>query len=115
MDLSFPIFIILSFYFFVNPNFNYLQTLFIIFHIIFKHIHIFFLFATIHIILTTIANNSATTTDNHIPFIPQTAGNIKIIATWNNNVLKNDISAEIKPLFKAVKNDDVNILNQLII
>ena len=65
-----------------------------------------FLFFIKHIKLTISANNSATNTDNHIPFIPINSGNTNIITIWNTIVLKKDINAEIKPSFKAVKNDD---------
>ena len=34
---------------------------------------------------------------------------------WNTNVLKKEIIAETRPSFKAVKNDELNILNPLII
>ena len=64
--------------------------------------------------LTNNDNISAQATEIHIPFIPHIAGRIRIIATWNTNVLKNDIRADTNPLFSAVKKDDANILNQLI-
>ena len=63
--------------------------------------------------LTTSDKISVTKTDNQIPSIPHILGNINIVITWKNNVLKNEINAETNPLFKAVKNDDANILNQL--
>ena len=75
----------------------------------------FFLFLAKHIILTTNAKTSAHNTDNQIPLIFNIIGKIKIIATWNTKVLKNDISADTKPSFNAVKKDDANMLNQLII
>lgn len=65
-------------------------------------------------VLTINANISAKLTASQIPFTPQIAGNMNIIAIWNTNVLKNDITAETSPLFNAVKNDELNILNPLI-
>lgn len=75
----------------------------------------FLLFFIKQITLTIKANISATNTDNQIPFIPINSGNINITITWNTKVLKNDIKAETNPLLSAVKNDEANILNQLII
>ena len=65
-------------------------------------------------VLTINANISEMLTAIQIPFTPQIAGNMNIIAIWNTNVLKNDITAETSPLFNAVKNDELNILNPLI-
>ena len=42
------------------------------------------------------------------------AGRISTTDNWNTSVLKNEIAADIKPLFKAVKNDEPNILKPLI-
>lgn len=39
---------------------------------------------------------------------------MNIIATWNSSVLKNEIAPDTIPLFSAVKNDELNILNPLI-
>ena len=53
-------------------------------------------------------------TEIHIPFIPKIIGRISTTDNWNTSVLKNEIAADIKPLFKAVKNDEPNILKPLI-
>ena len=37
------------------------------------------------------------------------------MAIWKTRVLKNEIAAETAPLFNAVKNDELKILNPLII
>ena len=58
----------------------------------------------IKVIKTAIA--SATTIDHQIPFPPQTRGKTITAATWKTSVLKNEIIAEIGPLFSAVKNDE---------
>ena len=57
------------------------------------------------------AVSSAITTEAQIPSTGgfQTSGNNNTAAIWNTNVLKNDIIAEIRPLFKAVKNPEPNI------
>ena len=65
--------------------------------------------------LTINAKNSANTTASQIPFTPKITGSKNIIDIWNTIVLKNEITAEITPLFNAVNNDEVNILNPLII
>lgn len=55
---------------------------------------------------------SAIVTENHKPVIPFIIiGNIYIIAICKIKVLVKEIIAEILPLFKAVKNDEVKILN----
>lgn len=51
----------------------------------------------------------------HIPSIPKIIGKISTVITWNTKVLINEIIAETSPLFNAVKNDEANILNPLII
>ena len=61
-------------------------------------------------IVTTNDNISANNIANQMPFMPNINGNKNIIATWNTKVLKKDIKAEIKPLFKAVKNDEAKTL-----
>ena len=45
---------------------------------------------------------SATVTDSHIPSISIKIGRSRIEAAKNPNVLKNEISAEIKPFENAV-------------
>lgn len=47
--------------------------------------------------------------------MPKILGSHRIMITWNNNVLTNDIIADVNPSFNAVKNDDANIFNQLMI
>ena len=66
------------------------------------------------ITVTHNVNNSAIATEIHIPFIPKIIGRISTTDNWNTSVLKNEIAADIKPLFKAVKNDEPNILKPLI-
>lgn len=53
-----------------------------------------------------VEKTSANTTANQIPFIPNIIGNTSIAITSNTKVLKNEITADTTPLFKAVKNDD---------
>lgn len=57
------------------------------------------------------AMTSANTTDNQIPFKPNIIGKTKIAIIWNNNVLTNEMIAEIKPLLREVKNEEQKILN----
>lgn len=79
------------------------------------YIYLYFsLFITKNIILTINAKISANTTAIQIPFTPQIAGSMSIIAIWNSSVLKNEIAADTIPLFSAVKNDELNMLNPLI-
>ena len=61
--------------------------------------------------LSTSDINSATTMENHTPSIPQILGRTIIAMLWKTKVLKNAISAEVNPSFKAVKNAEVNIPN----
>ena len=67
------------------------------------------------IIVTHTARASAITTDSQIPIISlpsgKSNGKIKTAATWKTNVLKNEIIAEIGPLFKAVKKEEPKIAN----
>ena len=64
-------------------------------------------------IVITNAINSANTTDNQIPSIPKTSGNRSTAPTWNTSVLKNEIIAEMIPLFNAVKKDEPKMLKPL--
>lgn len=73
-----------------------------------------FSFLIKHVTVTHNVNNSAIATEIHIPFIPKIIGRISTTDNWNTSVLKNEIAADIKPLFKAVKNDEPNILKPLI-
>ena len=53
---------------------------------------------------------SATKTAPHIPSIPNISGSINTDNNSNTNDLINAINADIGPLFRAVKKEDVNIL-----
>ena len=52
---------------------------------------------------------SENTIANQIPSIFQIRGKTITATTWNTKQRKNEINAEIKPLFKAVKKDDPKI------
>ena len=52
------------------------------------------------------AANSATTMESQIPSISRKTGEIKTAATWNSNVRKKEINADVNPSFNAVKNDE---------
>lgn len=53
--------------------------------------------------MTTTAINSATTIEYHIPSRPQINGKIITKALSNKSVLRNDMSAEVRPSLRAVK------------
>lgn len=57
--------------------------------------------------------SSATVTAHQIPSIPQRIGRSSTIEIWNTNVRRNEMAAESRPLFKAVKNADPKILKPL--
>ena len=59
------------------------------------------------------AKSSANTLAAQTPSKPQIRGNSKTPATCNTSVLINDITAEISPLFSAVKNDELYIANPM--
>lgn len=59
--------------------------------------------------VTATAINSAATIEYHIPSRPKNSGKIITAALWNKSVLRNDISAEVRPSFKAVKNAEPNM------
>ena len=59
--------------------------------------------------VTTNASNSATTMEYQMPSISNIIGRKITAATWKTRVLINDINAEIRPLLRAVKNDEPNI------
>lgn len=61
-------------------------------------------------IVTQSVRISAVATDDHMPFIPNNKGSNNTVDIWKTNVLKNEIAAEIGPLFSAVKNDEPKIL-----
>lgn len=44
-----------------------------------------------------------------MPSIPRNTGKIKTAAIWHTSVRKNEINAEINPLFSAVKKDEPKI------
>lgn len=83
-------------------------------HFIYYAYWYLFLFLTKNIILIINDNTSAKVTASQIPSIPKIIGSIYIIAIWNTSVLINEIIAETTPLFSAVKNDELYILNPLI-
>lgn len=56
---------------------------------------------------------SAAITAYQIPFIPKTAGRVNIAIIWKTKALAKDISADIAPLFKAVKKLDPNIFKPI--
>ena len=49
---------------------------------------------------------SATMIAPQIPSNPRISGSSMTAANWNTSVRRNEISAEIKPLFNAVKKDE---------
>lgn len=51
----------------------------------------------------TTAINSATTIDNHTPFISQTRGRSITAAHWKTRVRRNEIIADVTPSLSAVK------------
>ena len=53
------------------------------------------------------AHTSATISAIQMPFIPHSNGNTKTAAHWKTSVLKKEMSAETKPLFNAVKKEEV--------
>ena len=55
--------------------------------------------------------NSVAKTANHNPVTSNNIGIINNINIWITSVLKKDIIDEVKPSFRAVKNDDSNMLN----
>ena len=57
---------------------------------------------------------SATLIALQIPLIPNQIGSVSTMITWNTNVLRNEMTADIRPLFNAVKNDDPKILIPMI-
>lgn len=71
----------------------------------------FFFFAARNISEITNAQTSANATDIQIPSKSKNTGRISTAASWNTSVLRNETAADIAPLFSAVKNDEVNILN----
>ena len=55
------------------------------------------------------ASNSETISENHIPSIPNNMGRSITAAVWNTNVRRKEITADVSPSFKAVKNPEANI------
>ena len=64
--------------------------------------------------VNTVAKNSATTIDTHIPSTPINKGRMKTAATWKIKVRHKEISADNNPLFKEVKKPEPNIENPAI-
>lgn len=56
------------------------------------------------------ARISAITLASHIPSSPNISGMIMTKILWNKSVLKNDIKADITPLFSAVNIEEAKIL-----
>ena len=59
--------------------------------------------------LSSIAINSATTIEYQTPPISKIKGNSKTAAIWNTTVLKKDMTAEVTPSLRAVKNPEPKI------
>ena len=59
--------------------------------------------------VTATAINSAVIMDNHIPSRPKKTGKIITAAHSKTRVLKNEISAEVSPSLRAVKNAEPKI------
>ena len=59
--------------------------------------------------VTIKAINSAITMDIQMPSTSKTKGRSKMAAVWNTKVLKKEMSAETRPLLRAVKNEEPNI------
>ena len=59
--------------------------------------------------LTMVVKNSATTKEIHTPSNPHIKGKISMAAICKTKVLKNESSADITPLFNAVKNEEPKI------
>ena len=55
--------------------------------------------------------SSAATIESHTPSSSQNIGKIMTAATWKTSVLKNEMSADVRPSLKAVKKDEPNIEN----
>ena len=66
----------------------------------------FFLFNTRKRNVRVTDIRSATTTELHMPLIPNIPGSSKTAEHSNTRVRKKAISAEVSPSFKAVKNDE---------
>lgn len=60
------------------------------------------------------AKISADTSAHHIPSSPTISGKIKTVANLKIKVRRNEIAAEIPPLFNAVKNEEAKTLNPVI-
>ena len=56
---------------------------------------------------------SATIADPQIPLIPKRTGRKRTLSTSKTRVLANEIRAETGPLFRAVKNEEANILKPM--
>ena len=58
----------------------------------------------INVPVTHKVKSSAIATEHQTPLIPRISGSRRTIAIWKTSVLRNEISAESRPLFNAVKN-----------
>lgn len=65
------------------------------------------------VIVTIRQKASAQMTADHTPSIAKISGSTSTLTTSKKRVRMNEISAEIAPLFKAVKSDEPKILNPI--
>ncbi len=59
------------------------------------------------------AISSAATMEIQMPSIPQNTGKISTAETWNTNVRRNEIIAELRPSLRAVKKPEVKMENPI--
>ena len=62
---------------------------------------------------STNASPSATMIAAHMPLSSNAIGKSNTAPIWNISVRANDTIAEIRPLLRAVKNDEVKMLNPI--
>ena len=70
----------------------------------------FFLLIIIKVTVSTAAKASAVKTEIHTPSMPSNSGRIRTEATWNISVRINEMTADIRPLLRAVKKDEPKML-----
>lgn len=58
---------------------------------------------------------SATVIESHIPSISKNIGSISTDNDWKTSVLRKETIADIPPLLRAVKNEEVKIFSPVII
>lgn len=61
--------------------------------------------------VTANAMTSAATMESQIPSTCQNNGKINTAAAWNTMVLIKEMAADIRPLFNAVKNEELKMTN----